>query len=425
MWCLWNWEGAGTEADRAILAVMIFSRWMVLVDDICVFEMFGPRVLPIIKSVEETSSFFAVSFLVIFAFTHSSYTLRIHQLDNETGSLYSYFIPIFRIAVLGDGDETSILGNEKEDEPRYAARILFLCTSLAITVLLMSILIGILGSNYDDYVQKSKAMFAHRRACSITHLSSLPWVKWLIWGKEMEGFLWFAVKETGKEEPRQRGRSKKQPQSRTAAWPSEGHATAHHERPHPAHAPQVIYREVAPSELTRRMSSNKKLNVLYTPAGAKASQPKLASESVKPSHLASLVDAAKQLQSAQPSAQPLADHLFMLPVRTPHPNSRKSHSPQNTLEELHDAANCDEADNLISTADDEMELPGSEGLLQVPPTKQESPMTDSDRFALNSSPKGRVPPRKIATRPSLKQLSRDLDLVVSTAQLEDHAEQRK
>jgi hypothetical protein len=204
MFSLANWDPVlhGNKAQRTIIALLILVMWAGLVYRISVFHLFGPRVLPILRAVLDTMPFFVILMLAMIGFTHSYYALRILR-DNEPdpadAHLFAYFRPVWALALIGDIHTESIEGytehnDDRSTSPLETAQFLFFGTTLVVSVLLMSILIGILGSNYDRYVIQSQSMFSQHRAREIDFLSHLPLFKRHIWSKS-EGFLWFAVKE--------------------------------------------------------------------------------------------------------------------------------------------------------------------------------------------------------------------------------------
>merc|ERR1719324_1403832 len=75
----------------------------------------------------------------------------------------------------------------------------FLLTSIVSAVMMMNLLVGILGSNYERFEEQSQALFVRERARIITlqSLRPYPWVRWVWRRLEMEdGHLYFVTKET-------------------------------------------------------------------------------------------------------------------------------------------------------------------------------------------------------------------------------------
>merc|ERR1712216_72728 len=73
--------------------------------------------------------------------------------------------------------------------------VLFYGATIGIGIFLMNLLIGILGSNYERYEEKSRQLFVRERATLIIGLSSRPWVNYF-WRKAdwRTGYLCFAVR---------------------------------------------------------------------------------------------------------------------------------------------------------------------------------------------------------------------------------------
>jgi hypothetical protein len=75
--------------------------------------------------------------------------------------------------------------------------IWFFVTGGVMTILMMNILVGILGANYERYEEQSQVLFVRERARIISTLSARPYANW-IWKKEelRKGFLYFTKKQT-------------------------------------------------------------------------------------------------------------------------------------------------------------------------------------------------------------------------------------
>ena len=83
----------------------------------------------------------------------------------------------------------------------------FYATSLTLTVMMMNILIGILGNNYDHELEQSKALFTRQRAHVIFLLSAMPWYRNRIWRGVRGKYLWTASKSDGSGEQKEQERS--------------------------------------------------------------------------------------------------------------------------------------------------------------------------------------------------------------------------
>ena len=221
---LWHWEHRGTTVQRGSLVVLIFFRWFRLLMSLCLFEVFGPRVLPIISSVRDTVPFFVVSILAIVTFTHAYYATGMRPDDGSGSTFYEYFLLIFRLSVLGEGDmvsEPSISDKNGRGQDDRLVSVIFFLTSLTMTVLLMSILVGILGSNYERDLKQSRSMFNRVRARKITNLSSVPWFRQHIW-QSTDLFLWIVVTER---DGKGQGQSSEEGHASNAVWSSAPHSS--------------------------------------------------------------------------------------------------------------------------------------------------------------------------------------------------------
>jgi hypothetical protein len=144
--------------------------------------------------------------------------------DGSGSTFYEYFLLIFRLSVLGEGDmvsEPSISDKNGRGQDDRLVSVIFFLTSLTMTVLLMSILVGILGSNYERDVKQSRSMFNRVRARKITNLSSVPWFRQHIW-QSTDLFLWIVVTER---DGKGQGQSSEEGHASNAVWSSAPHSS--------------------------------------------------------------------------------------------------------------------------------------------------------------------------------------------------------
>jgi hypothetical protein len=205
---VYTWQDETQQ--RSVVATWAFERWWHAMSMLRGFEMFGPRILPIVYAIRDTVGFIIVFLFVLGGAVHAFYVLGTR--DSPT-PLYAAFLTVYRLAVLGDFDmfeleglDTPFIGNDngewwpedpKRSELYLSVHTFFYVVTLAITIFTMNILIGILGSNYERFEEQSRPLFVRERARLIISLSSRPWVQCL-WSKKewREGRLWFAVRTT-------------------------------------------------------------------------------------------------------------------------------------------------------------------------------------------------------------------------------------
>ena len=204
-----SWEDL--EWQRGLLATWCIVKWFRVMYSLRGFELFGPRILPILSALKDTTAFLILMGFCLLSFTHAFYALGTH--DNLPHWIYGAFLPVFRLGVIGDSDldelagVNTVFGNENgiwapQDpdplvSPMYTyVLMLYLFANLVITVLMMNILVGILGANYERYEEQSQVLFVRERARMITILSARPYTRhvWNQWGDE--DFLYFATKAT-------------------------------------------------------------------------------------------------------------------------------------------------------------------------------------------------------------------------------------
>eukprot|EP00913_Durusdinium_trenchii_P022581 g21208.t1 len=124
----------------------------------------------------------------ILAATHAYYNL---QLREEPIPTYGAFLQVMRLGIFGDFDlfefegvdPTYKLGEGEEWEPQDPepgatfvwAHALFYFTGIGIAILLMNLLIGVLGQNFELYQDQSAMLFQRARAKMLLELQARPW----------------------------------------------------------------------------------------------------------------------------------------------------------------------------------------------------------------------------------------------------------
>ena len=103
----------------------------------------------------------------------------------------------FRLGFLSDFDmdelATTLDGEEGSQEPMYLmVHAWFYLTAFIFSMLMMNILIGILGHNYDKFSEQSHRLSVSKRARVICGLSAMPWYHARIWHGLSSKYLWLA-----------------------------------------------------------------------------------------------------------------------------------------------------------------------------------------------------------------------------------------
>eukprot|EP00435_Cladocopium_sp_Y103_P019356 s2919_g4.t1 len=159
----------------------------------------GPRLLPIISALKDTLAFFLVTWTCILAAAHAYYNL---QMREEPTPAYAALMQVVRLGIFGDFDlfefeglDTTYKPNGQLGEgdqewepvdpdpgPNYVeAHILFYITGVGITVLLMNLLVGVLGQNFELYQDRSAVLFLRARAKMMLELQARPWKRFSQW----------------------------------------------------------------------------------------------------------------------------------------------------------------------------------------------------------------------------------------------------
>ena len=105
-----------------------------------------------------------------------------------------------RLGIVGDFDLEELEGDGSDplsDRMSLYIHVWFALTCFFSLVLMMNLLVGILGSNYERYEEQSQVLFVRERARVITILSDrpYPWVR-RVWKKNdmQDGYFYFVTK---------------------------------------------------------------------------------------------------------------------------------------------------------------------------------------------------------------------------------------
>ena len=203
LWALYTWveEEVHSAWQYELVAAWCLVKWFQAMYALRGFDLFGPRILPILRAVKDTAAFMVVMLFNLFGFTHAYYVLGRRDGPNL---FYASLLPTFRLGVMGDFDTFELEGEPRDPDPSSNplynhVHTWFLLTSIVSAVMMMNLLVGILGSNYERFEEQSQALFVRERARIITlqSLRPYPWVRWVWRRLEMEdGHLYFTTKET-------------------------------------------------------------------------------------------------------------------------------------------------------------------------------------------------------------------------------------
>eukprot|EP00929_Paragymnodinium_shiwhaense_P037141 TRINITY_DN19837_c0_g3_i1.p1 TRINITY_DN19837_c0_g3~~TRINITY_DN19837_c0_g3_i1.p1 ORF type:complete len:781 (-),score=105.42 TRINITY_DN19837_c0_g3_i1:450-2792(-) len=215
------------EEELMLVGVWSIGRWIAFVHDLCAFELFGPRILPIIKTVKDTVPFFFVIACCVGSLWSAFYMLRTREdPGGRIGGVYGAFLPTVKLVLFGDFDLFELEGldtifvqdseNPSEwhpEDPEPSAKyevvhLWFYVSSILGHLLMANLLIGVLSSNYDRFEDASLSLFTEARLHRIRSLQApidqwsfiikkLPGVhkvaKLFGWNHRPEEFLSFAV----------------------------------------------------------------------------------------------------------------------------------------------------------------------------------------------------------------------------------------
>jgi len=182
------------EVDHNVKLVLAFwfgMLWLRLLFSFRTVSSVGPRFLPIFFAIRETMPFFLVVAFCLSGAVHAYYTVGARS---DPFPFYAAFMQVFRLGVMGDFDMYEFEGQDavlvRESENTWApedpppsefyvgSHILFYTISFGVAIVLMNLLIGVLGTNYDTYEDLAQQLFLRERARTILNFETRPWRCW-------------------------------------------------------------------------------------------------------------------------------------------------------------------------------------------------------------------------------------------------------
>jgi len=198
------------EFEKGMMAVFSAMAWFRFCYSLRGEPWFGPRILPILFALRDTVVFFFFALICVCAATHAYYNLQLREKDTGTPStLYQALLQVTRLGIFGDFDIYDFEGADpyltlkkagedfdQEDHKRlpkgtavyveedpgmgdfhWQVHILFYGVGLGITILLMNLLIGVLGSNFDLYQDRAPELFNRARAKLLLEIEGRPIIR--------------------------------------------------------------------------------------------------------------------------------------------------------------------------------------------------------------------------------------------------------
>eukprot|EP00746_Dinoflagellata_sp_MGD_P002909 gnl/MRDRNA2_/MRDRNA2_105688_c0_seq1.p1 gnl/MRDRNA2_/MRDRNA2_105688_c0~~gnl/MRDRNA2_/MRDRNA2_105688_c0_seq1.p1 ORF type:complete len:1094 (+),score=184.37 gnl/MRDRNA2_/MRDRNA2_105688_c0_seq1:104-3385(+) len=208
------WEG--TPYQRGMTSLFAAWCWYRALFTLRGLVTFGPGILAILRALQDTIPFVIVTVCCLFAFTHAYYLIDTREVRGGLPELYATFLPVFRLAMLGDFDLFELEGQDTvfaqddggvwepedpsvADHDRYfLAHCLFFGTSIMMTVMMLTLLTGILSNNYDRFMEYSKAHFHREQAAIITSRMKDPMMFRVLskaLRRDKDTYLWAALRE--------------------------------------------------------------------------------------------------------------------------------------------------------------------------------------------------------------------------------------
>ena len=179
-----------SSLEKPWMAMFCALSWLRLLYSLRGETWMGPRLLPILSAIKDTFAFFILMCICFAAATHAYYNLGVRDEPTPT---YAAFMQVIRLGIFGDFDMFEFEGLDptyalKEDDidqiwepqdpvpgPDYVwVHALFYTIGLGITVLLMNVLIGVLGANYERYEDRAVGHFFRARVKMLVELQCRP-----------------------------------------------------------------------------------------------------------------------------------------------------------------------------------------------------------------------------------------------------------
>eukprot|EP00928_Gymnodinium_smaydae_P039548 TRINITY_DN26995_c0_g1_i1.p1 TRINITY_DN26995_c0_g1~~TRINITY_DN26995_c0_g1_i1.p1 ORF type:complete len:976 (+),score=153.16 TRINITY_DN26995_c0_g1_i1:67-2928(+) len=152
---------------KNLLAFTALLRWLRVVMCLKGFRVVGPRMLPILRATANIKPFILVVLFPLLGVSTCYVALDIADVPDS-------FISMYRLGFLGDFDLAEIEGATAQSglnwsDPRrlpsyIASRFIFVFASLFLTITMMNIFIGVLGTSYTEAYEHRTRVFTKARA---------------------------------------------------------------------------------------------------------------------------------------------------------------------------------------------------------------------------------------------------------------------
>eukprot|EP00434_Breviolum_minutum_P014722 symbB.v1.2.012981.t1/scaffold908.1/size153097/14 len=179
-----------SSLEKPWMAMFCAFSWLRLLYCLRGETWMGPRLLPILSAIKDTLAFFVLMCISLAAAAHAYYNLGVRDEPTPT---YAAFMQVIRLAVFGDFDMFEFEGldptytlnsddniqiwepQDPEPGPDYVwVHALFYSIGMGITVLLMNMLIGVLGANYERFEDQAVGQFFRARVKMLLELRGRP-----------------------------------------------------------------------------------------------------------------------------------------------------------------------------------------------------------------------------------------------------------
>lgn len=161
---------------QGFIAAFVFQRYLIFLGCLMGLPQLGPRVLPIFYAVMDTAEFAAVLFIFFVGAVNVYWFIGPQDVATYSYSpLYSTIFRIYNFAILNSFDINALIGPDgAASSNNTLIFIFFFAVNLSTYLVLMQLLIGILGSNYSNYIAERDTLFLRHQAQMVLDTRQKP-----------------------------------------------------------------------------------------------------------------------------------------------------------------------------------------------------------------------------------------------------------
>eukprot|EP00403_Amphidinium_massartii_P021813 CAMPEP_0178400016 /NCGR_PEP_ID=MMETSP0689_2-20121128/15572_1 /TAXON_ID=160604 /ORGANISM="Amphidinium massartii, Strain CS-259" /LENGTH=774 /DNA_ID=CAMNT_0020020799 /DNA_START=68 /DNA_END=2392 /DNA_ORIENTATION=- len=161
--------------NRLTLATWVACKWLHFAWHLRGTRLVGKRMLPVVYALGDVAGFLIVCLFALIAAIHMYYVLG----DKGSFDVLKFdFDVVYRLVVLQDFENDELHSTNRSLE--LGIQIFFYVVSASLSIILMNLLIGVLGNNYDRYADRGEELCMRGRAAILSKYLSFPLFKRMI-----------------------------------------------------------------------------------------------------------------------------------------------------------------------------------------------------------------------------------------------------